>query len=111
MSHRHPDTCSIRRKPCWFLLICVSGLIAVASAGGCDRPPPASGPPPEPIHVLCSVYAMADLVRQVGGERVDVEWLVESGQPLNNIEVTSERRNTFRTADLVLTRGALEPWM
>jgi ABC-type Zn uptake system ZnuABC Zn-binding protein ZnuA len=54
---------------------------------------------------------MADIVRQVGGERVDVEWLVESGQQLDNIDVTPERRNKLRTADLVLTRGAVEPWM
>jgi ABC-type Zn uptake system ZnuABC Zn-binding protein ZnuA len=98
-------------KSFWFLLICIGGLLYAAPGGGCDRQAASNAAPPERFHVFTSVYALADVVRQIGGERVDVEWIVESGQPLQNIEVTPERRNKFRNADFVVTRGSVEPWM
>ena len=56
------------------------------------------------------MYALADVVRQVGGNRVDVQWWVESGQSLDELKETPERRQQFRGADLVVTRGAADPW-
>src|SRR3954447_14058057 len=95
----------------WFLLICAGGLIGLAGGAGCKRVAAPSDAEREPSHVLTSVYAIGDIVQQIGGDRVNVEWLLESGQPLDNIEVTPERRNKFRTADFVVTRGSVEPWM
>ena len=56
---------------------------------GCSKPPP---PPEEPVVVVASVYALGDIVRQVGGDHVKVEWLIESGDPLGPLEDTPERR-------------------
>jgi ABC-type Zn uptake system ZnuABC Zn-binding protein ZnuA len=89
------------------LLIAAWGWASL-SAGGCRRKPEAQ--PKDRIHVVTTVYALADIVRQVGGERVNVEWFVESGQSLDQLVETPERRAQLRSADLIVTRGALDPW-
>ena len=78
--------------------------------GACDR---GAAPPaklPEPTHVLTTVYALADIVREVGGTRVTVEWFVESGQSLEQLSETPQRRQQAQSADLIVTRGAADPW-
>jgi ABC-type Zn uptake system ZnuABC Zn-binding protein ZnuA len=92
-----------KRLPTQILLI----QLAIAIAG-CNRGDGAS--PKEPVHVLTTVYALADVVRQIGGDRVNVEWFIESGQSLDALAETPERLASFRKAELVVTRGALEPW-
>jgi ABC-type Zn uptake system ZnuABC Zn-binding protein ZnuA len=92
----------------WGALIAIGIILALGD--GCRRSAPSTAAP-EPLTVFTSVYAIGDIVRQVGGQRVNLQWTVESGQPLENIEITPERRNQFRNADLVVTRGAAEPWM
>lgn len=74
---------------------------------GCSKPPP---PPEEPVVVVASVYALGDIVRQVGGDHVKVEWLIESGDPLGPLEDTPERRRQLSRAGLVVTRGQLDAW-
>ena len=76
-------------------------------AGGCKKPPP---PPREKIAVLATVYAVADIARQVGGDRVKVEWLIEAGQPPDELEETPDRRQKVRNANLVVTRGQFDSW-
>jgi ABC-type Zn uptake system ZnuABC Zn-binding protein ZnuA len=49
-------------------------------------------------------------VRKVGGEHVHVEWFVEAGQTLDELSETPARRAQVRSADLVVTRGAVDPW-
>jgi len=86
-------------------------LLAVVLAtlpGGCGTQAPP--PPADPVRVLTTVYALADIVRQVGGERVNVEWFVESGQSLDQLKETPQRRQQWRSADLVVTRGLPDPW-
>jgi ABC-type Zn uptake system ZnuABC Zn-binding protein ZnuA len=90
-----------------FLLISVLGALTAALAPGCRQAPP---PPPPPVQVLTTVYALADIVRQIGGDKVEVQWFVESGQSLDELVETPERRNQVRTAELVVTRGAADPW-
>src|SRR5439155_3337523 len=73
---------------------------------GCKRDaaaPATTASNAEPIHVLTTVYALADVVRQIGGDRVDVQWFVESGQSLDQLKETPERRQQFRNADLIVT--------
>lgn len=95
------------------LFILASSLLIALGAGACDRSQQAaSGPAPraEPVRVLTTIYALGDVARQIGGDRVTVEWFIESGQPLGPLRETPERRNQFRNADLVITRGAIDPW-
>jgi ABC-type Zn uptake system ZnuABC Zn-binding protein ZnuA len=41
---------------------------------------------------------------------VDVSWWVEAGQSLDDLRETPARRNELRTADLIITRGEVDPW-
>jgi ABC-type Zn uptake system ZnuABC Zn-binding protein ZnuA len=93
--------------PLIYPVIGVLCSLLMAMPLGCG---PDATPTPEPLHVMTTVYAMADIVRQVGGERVSVQWWVESGQSLAQLQETPERRQQFRNADLVVTRGAADPW-
>jgi len=91
---------------------CLIAAVVVIGNWGCDRappPPPAKGP--EPKHIVSSVYPVADIARQIGGKRVTVQWFIESGQPLTEVEGILERRNAVRTADLIINRGPHETWM
>ena len=62
-------------------------LIAGLVTGGCDKrtDTAVAAPSREPVRVVATTYAMADVVRAVGGSRVRVEWWVESGQSLAEI--------------------------
>jgi zinc transport system substrate-binding protein len=77
----------------------------------CDRAPKAAPHGPEPRHVLATVYPVADIAKQVGGTRVVTEWFIESGDSLDPLETSPERRNTTRVSDLVISRGPSETWM
>ncbi len=91
------------------LLALAAGTLLLV--GGCHRDSAKSAASTaEPIHVLTTVYALADVVRQIGGDRVTVEWFIESGQTLDDLKETPERRQQFRNADLIVTRGAADPW-
>ena len=81
-------------------------LILLAS---CDTPPAPSAQLDRPV-VIAPIYAVAAIIRQIGGDAFDVRWWVEAGQSLDELTETLERRNQLRTADLVITRGAADPW-
>ncbi len=81
----------------------------VALAPGCNRDT-ATATQQEPTHVLTTVYALAAVVKQIGRERVDCQWFVEAGQSLDDLKETPERRAQWRSAELVITRGAADPW-
>ena len=97
--------CALPRRGMVLFVVMVLGL---GGGNGCKRGEAANRK--EPVQVVTTVYALADVVRQIGGDRVNVEWFIESGQSLEPLAETPERLNSFRNADLVVTRGALEPW-
>ncbi|MGH7177552.1 MAG: metal ABC transporter substrate-binding protein [Tepidisphaeraceae bacterium] len=88
-------------------------LVAVLLIAGCERTPdpPSAVPAQEPIHVLGTVYALADLARQIGGKYAVVDWVVESGQSLTGMQGTPELRDRLRRADFLVAGGITEPWV
>ena len=88
-------------------MVCALLAFITVLSGGCRKPPP---PPKEKIAILSTIYAVADIARQVGGDRVRVEWLLEAGQSLDELDETPERRQQFRNANLVITRGQFDSW-
>ena len=80
----------IRRHFCSFLF----SIAATATFAGCDTGTTSTPQPPasSKIKVLVSPYPLADLVRQIGGDRVEVQWLFEAGQRPEEVEVTPDLR-------------------
>jgi zinc transport system substrate-binding protein len=82
-------------------------LIAIV---GCDRQP-ATAPQEAPgLHVLSSVYPLADIVRQVAGDNVDLQWFCENGQDPRDLRLSDAQQKFARQADLIVTSGFRELW-
>jgi zinc transport system substrate-binding protein len=92
--------------------MCIWTWIAGAMLLGCDSGSPSTVPRPSPtkIDVLAIVYPLAEMVKRVGGEHVEVQWLAESGQRPEEIEATAELRQRANKAALVLTSGPWDAW-
>lgn len=62
--------------------------------------------PVEPISVVVSTQVIADWVRQVGGDLVDVRALVPAGADAHTLELTVDDIRAIANADLVIINGA-----
>ena len=86
-------------------------LLVVAAtllAGGCSTTGEAGGPPT----VVATTTQIADFVRQVGGDRVQVASIMRPGVDAHDFEPTPADLERLRTAALVLRNGiGLEPWL
>jgi zinc transport system substrate-binding protein len=85
-------------------------LALVWGLPGCDgdkAPPPRAKPR---LVVMASVYALADLARQVGGDSVTVDWGLEGGQNLDDYDASLETRQRFRRGQVVVSGGIGEEW-
>jgi len=81
-------------------LLCV---VAVASALGCggSRPMPTGGVP----RVVATTTVVADLVRQVAGDRVEVDCLMAPGIDPHSYKPTPRDADRLASADLVVASG------
>jgi len=90
----------------WMIL-----FLGVLMATGCRRTPAA---PPSgenrPICVLASVYPMADIVRQVGGPWVNIDWVVEAPQDVRDVQTSDALTHKLAWAQLIVTSGFDDPW-
>ncbi len=69
------------------------------------------GVAPATVRVVTSLPDLADLTRQIGGERVKVDYIVRGDQNPHFIEVKPSYMMKLRSADLFLTIGMeLELW-
>ena len=66
----------------------------------------AAAEPVEPISVVVSTQVIADWVRQVGGDLVDVRALVPAGADAHTLELTVDDIRAIANADLVIINGA-----
>src|SRR6185437_16126747 len=44
------------------------------------------------------------------GDRVDVQWWIDAGQSIEELEESPQRLNQVRNADLVVSRGLIDRW-
>lgn len=83
------------------------------AAFSCDRQPTESIQDSVKIHVLSTVYPLADVVRQVAGkqfEKVEIESFCENGTDPRDLRLSAQQKRNAGRADLVLTSGFLESW-
>ncbi len=86
-----------------------SVLALVAGLCGCKdaSPEPSKTVPGQPLKVVATVGMIADLVRQVGGERVDVTQLMGSGVDPHLYKATRDDMRLLMTADMIVSVGLL----
>lgn len=66
----------------------------------------------EKVKVVASFSIIGDIVKQVGGERVDLSVLVGPNQSVTTYQPTPEAIKAMQDADLVIVNGiSLEGWM
>lgn len=92
------------------LILALVSLLTAVAAPGCGEARPATPHTREPARVLATTYAMADIVRAVGGNRVRPEWWVERGESLAELAENPARRQQLNSVDLIVTRGQVDPW-
>jgi zinc transport system substrate-binding protein len=85
-------------------------VIFLAGIAGCDRSPTPSTPEGAGLHVISSVYPLADIVRQIAGDNVDLQWFCENGQDPRDLRLTDAQQKSARSADLLITSGFRELW-
>jgi len=79
-------------------------VVAVATtAGACGPAAPAARP--GRLRVLATTTIVADLARQVGGDRVDVECLMAAGIDPHSYKPTPRDADRLATADVVVANG------
>jgi len=66
----------------------------------CDKP---TGPlPREPITVFATMYPLAEIAREIGGEDVRTDWLIELGKPIDGFILTRRERDRMASTDYTL---------
>lgn len=99
-SSKRGECGSVRR---WIARIVVG--VACLTAIGCDGPPAAArGSRSRPV-VVATTTVVADLARQVGGDRVTVESLMPPGVDPHSYKATPGDADRLAGADLVLASG------
>jgi manganese/zinc/iron transport system substrate-binding protein len=88
----------------WTALAAVGWLLAVLT--GCGERGPASRPAAGgPLRVVATTTVVADLVRQVGGDRVAVDCLMGAGIDPHSYKPTPRDADRLAGADLVVASG------
>jgi ABC-type Zn uptake system ZnuABC Zn-binding protein ZnuA len=90
----------------------IAVLLVTLAAGACGEPGAAGTPPPGTVRVVTTTTILADLVAQVGGDRVAVDSLVPKGGEVHTFDPTPSDVRRLAAADLVFLNGlGLDDWL
>ncbi len=102
----------MRRLPALTLARLFAGIALVAVVAGACSPSGAAQASDDRIHVVATTTILADLVRQVGGDRVTVESLVPKGGEAHTFDPTPSDVRRVVEADLVIRNGlGMDDWL
>jgi ABC-type Zn uptake system ZnuABC Zn-binding protein ZnuA len=88
----------------------LAALLALALTA-CERAKPAAQQEVARRRVLTTVYPLSDVVRQVGGEWVDTDWLCENGNDPRDLKLSDEQKRLLKNADLIVSSGFADVWI
>lgn len=91
------------------MALLLSGFLLTAMVG-CRRKNVPLVAPAEKVSVLATVYPLADVARQVGGDSVDASWVLEDGQSPDDVQGMPKLAERLTRAQIVIAGGAGEPW-
>lgn len=92
------------------IAIALAGLVAVAGLAGCGSD--AGTPGPSTLRVVATTTVLADLVEQVGGDRVEVQALVPKGGEVHTFDPRPSDARRLAEADLLIMNGlGLDEWL
>lgn len=105
---------TLPRAPAGPRLVVASLVLALLAAACGPSGPAASGPTPGPdaLRVVTTTTILADLVREVGGERVDVVSLVPKGGEVHTFDPTPADVQRVTRAQVIFANGlGLDDWL
>lgn len=92
-------------------LLLAAGALALSGCGSDDAAAPAAGPDPA-LTVVATTPVVADFVRNVGGDRVEVAQILKAGVDPHDYEPSPADLQVISEADLVVENGlGLEAWL
>ncbi|HEX8341310.1 MAG TPA: zinc ABC transporter substrate-binding protein [Tepidisphaeraceae bacterium] len=85
-------------------------LLTLALLAACDAPKPPA--PPSTPSVCATGFLLADVARQVGGEGVKTDWVLDLGDNLDDVAFSPAERARVGNVDLTLCDGERsETWL
>lgn len=92
-------------------VLAFAALVALLAACGGGASPSPSGPPPH-VKVVTTTTVLADLIRNVGGDRVVVTSLVPAGSDVHTYQAKPDDLRAVSAAGLVVMNGlGLDDWL
>jgi zinc transport system substrate-binding protein len=89
------------------LLLCLPAVFII----GCSSEEMSDGIAEKPISIVTTIFPLADLVRQLGGDRVEVSYLLPTGASPHTFEPTTDQARLVADARLFIYVGAgLDDW-
>lgn len=79
------------------ILMCAALWLPPAASAHAGNPSPTA-----PVKIAASIFPVADIARQVGGDKVTVTTIIPSGSDPHNFEITPTGARAVSEADLVL---------
>ena len=94
------------------ILVTILLLVVAACGGGSNPTPSGSSGPGGPLNVVTTSTVFADLIRNVGGDRVTVTSLVPRGVDVHTYQATPVDLRAVASADLFVMNGlGLDDWL
>ena len=86
----------MNRRGGWFL---AASLALCLGSASCEPPSPA---PPSHLSVFATTFPLSQIAREIGGEWVDTDWLIELGKPLSGFTMTRRERDRMAATNFTL---------
>ena len=96
----------------WFVIRALGAILVVFAVAGQRAATVDAQEESEPLQVVATFSILGDLVRNVGGDAIDLTTIVQPGTDAHNFEPTPRDAEALADADIVFANGLeFEPWL